>query len=280
MATVAECLRRSTELQAVSDSARLDLELLLARALGKPRSYLYTWPEAEIDGNQHRTFSALLNARKEGRPMAHLLGEKEFWSLALKVDESTLIPRPETELLVECALEHCTSSPCSVLDLGTGTGAVALALASERPDWTVVAADKSGKAVQLAIENCRSLNLHNVQVLRSDWFHNLTGQSFDMIVSNPPYIDAADSHLQAGDLRFEPRSALVAKDGGLADIRLIANQARQHLRPEGWLLVEHGYDQARKVRDIFLAAHYGKVETRQDLGGRDRVTLGQFGKGE
>jgi release factor glutamine methyltransferase len=273
--TIAECLQRARELQSVSDSARLDLELLLCKALAKPRSFLYTWPEKSLSEAELASFSALLERRKQGEPIAYLLGEREFWSLNLRINESTLIPRPETELLVETALARTPESTIRVLDLGTGTGAIALALASERPNWKVMAVDSSPAAVNLAIENARQLGSKNVQITRSDWFQNLGGEVFDLIVTNPPYIDETDPHLNQGDVRFEPRSALVAARHGLADIEHIVDVARRHLNSGGWLMIEHGFEQGESVRCIFTEAGYSQVETRKDFGGRDRLTLGQ-----
>lgn len=276
MATVKQNLHRSPELKS-SDSARLDTELLLAYSVGRDRTWLYTWPEYELTGEEQRRFDALFERRKKGEPVAHLLGEREFWSLPLKVDASTLIPRPDTELLVEMVLEFCPEEKRRALDLGTGSGAIALALASERPGWQILAAEKSADAVALAEENRRALGFDNVEILQSDWFAQIAPQQFDLIVSNPPYIDAADPHLAQGDVRFEPRSALVADREGLADIERIAKQGRQYLAPGGWLLVEHGWQQAGAVRKIFAAAGFRDIESRNDYGGRERITLGRYG---
>lgn len=276
MASIAECLQRATELQGVSDTARLDVELLLAKALEKPRSYLYTWPEKVLTQTQYERFVQSLDRRKRGEPIAYLLGEKEFWSLSLSVNPSTLIPRPDTELLVETALSLVPDDHvCRALDLGTGTGAIALALASERPDWQIVAVDNSSAAVNLAIENCQRHGFANVEVGQSNWFFNLAGHCFDLIIANPPYIDERDPHLQEGDVRFEPHSALIAKDQGLADIQTIIDRARQHLSADAWLIIEHGYDQGEKVRRLYARMGYANIATKQDLSGRDRLTLGQ-----
>lgn len=276
MISIAECLDAATDLERVSDSARLDVELLLAEALHKPRSFLYTWPDRAVEQDAHQRFTALLERRKQGEPIAYLLGEKEFWSLSLRVNASTLIPRPETELLVETALGLLPGDKeAEVLDLGTGTGAIALALASERPKWKMLAVDNSQAAVNLAIENCRRHGFTNVAINRSDWFDNVKG-SFHLIVANPPYIDVNDNHLKQGDVRFEPHSALVAENHGLADIETIIICGREHLLPHAWLVVEHGFGQGQQVRQLFASAGYGKIETRQDLSGTDRLTLGQF----
>lgn len=273
MSSVKQNLTRSAELTD-SDSARLDTEILLGHILGRPRTWLYTWPEYELTETEQRQFDELLQRRKSGEPVAHLTGEREFWSLSLKVNASTLIPRPETELLVETALALCPQPELRALDLGTGTGAIALALAAEKPDWQIVAAEKSADAAALAEENRRSLGFDNVQIVQSDWFINIAPQKFSLIVSNPPYVDAADPHLGEGDVRFEPRSALVAERAGLADIALIARESLEFLEPGGWLLVEHGWQQAEAVRGIFAAAAFKNIESRKDYSGWERITLG------
>lgn len=273
MTTVKQNLVRGTEL-ADSDTARLDTEILLGHTLGRPRTWLYTWPEYQLTESEQQCFDELLKRRARGEPVAHLIGSREFWSLPLKVNPSTLIPRPETELLVETALELCPQETLHALDLGTGTGAIALALASEKPGWRIVAAEKSAEAMALAEENRRALGFDNVQILQSDWFAQIAPQQFDLIASNPPYIDAADPHLGEGDVRFEPRSALVAGREGLADIELIARQGIGYLSPGGWLIVEHGWQQATAVREIFAAAGLRNIESRRDYSGWERITLG------
>lgn len=259
-----------------SPSARLDAELLLAHVLGKPRSYLRTWPEREPDAAQCAAFAALLERRRAGEPVAYLLGRQGFWSLELEVAPHTLIPRPDTELLVETALALCPGGPARVLDLGTGTGAIALALACERPAWRVLGVDRVAEAVALAERNRARLGLGNARFVESRWFSALAGERFAMIVGNPPYIAADDRHLSEGDVRFEPASALVAGQDGLDDIRLIVDEAPEHLEAGGWLLLEHGYDQAEAVRALFAARGFTAVESRRDLGGHQRITLGQW----
>lgn len=259
-----------------SPSARLDAELLLAHVLGKPRSYLRTWPEREPDAAQCAAFAALLERRRAGEPVAYLLGRQGFWSLELEVAPHTLIPRPDTELLVETALALCPGGPARVLDLGTGTGAIALALACERPAWRVLGVDRVAEAVALAERNRARLGLGNARFVESRWFSALAGERFAMIVGNPPYIAADDRHLNEGDVRFEPASALVAGEDGLDDIRRIVAEAPEHLEAGGWLLLEHGYDQAEAVRALFAARGFAAVESRRDLGGHQRITLGQW----
>ncbi|TXH87322.1 MAG: peptide chain release factor N(5)-glutamine methyltransferase [Pseudomonas sp.] len=259
-----------------SPTARLDAELLLAAALGKPRSYLRTWPEREPGAEQQATFVAMLERRRAGEPVAYILGRQGFWSLDLEVAAHTLIPRPDTELLVETALQLAPATPQRVLDLGAGSGAIALALASERGGWRVVGVDRIAEAVALAERNRQRLQLVNAEFRQSHWFDALAGERFGLIVSNPPYIAADDHHLAEGDVRFEPASALVAGADGLDDIRKIIARAPQHLEGGGWLLLEHGYDQAEAVRGLLAAAGFDAVASRRDLGGHERISLGQW----
>lgn len=274
MATI-ESLLNNAELPD-SPTPRLDAELLLAHALGKPRSYLHTWPEREVEAEPGARFAADLARRKAGEPVAHILGRQGFWSLELDVAPHTLIPRPDTELLVETVLELLPALPATVLDLGTGTGAIALALASERPAWRVTGVDRVPEAVALAERNRARLELGNAAFVESHWFSALAGQCYRLIVSNPPYIAAADHHLDEGDLRFEPSSALVAGVDGLDDIRQIIAQAPGYLEPAGWLLLEHGFNQAVAVRELLVARGFSAVESRRDLGGHERISLGQW----
>lgn len=274
MATIKDCLQRSAELNHISDSARLDTEILLAKAVDKPRTFLYTWADKSLEPPQLAQFEQWFSRRKQGEPIAYILGEKEFWSLSLKTDSSTLIPRPDTELLVETVLKLLPKTKQTILDLGTGTGAIALALASERPAWDILAIDESPKAVNLAIENCRQLNLTNVSINRSNWFANVSGK-FNAIVCNPPYIAEDDIHLQQGDVVFEPRSALVANDKGLADLHLIIQQAPNYLAPSGWLAMEHGFQQGQPVREYLKNKGYINIDTLTDIAGNERVSIAQ-----
>lgn len=257
------------------DSPRLDAELLLSYVTGLGRTSFRTWPERNIPADQILAFKELVAARADGKPVAYLLGHQEFWSLSLLVSSSTLIPRPDTECLVESALALPLPASARVLDLGTGTGAIALALASERPTWHVTACDCVDEAVNLARRNASKLGLP-VTVLSSFWFSDLTPQLFDLIISNPPYIAAQDNHLELGDVRFEPRSALVSGADGLDDLRLIIERAPGWLENEGWLLVEHGFNQAEAVRALFQRRGFVAVESRKDYGNRDRMTSGQW----
>ncbi len=259
-----------------SPTPRLDAELLLAAALGKPRSYLRTWPERELDAEQLGLFRSHLQRRRQGEPVAYILGHQGFWSLDLEVAPHTLIPRPDTELLVESALALLPATPLAALDLGTGTGAIALALASERPGWQVTGVDRVEDAVALAERNRQRLQLDNVRFLHSHWFSALAGQRYGLILSNPPYIRAGDRHLDQGDVRFEPSSALVAGADGLDDIRAIIQAAPQYLLAGGWLLLEHGFDQAEAVRELLATAGFSEAHSRRDLGGHERISLGRF----
>lgn len=276
MATI-QSLLESAELPD-SPSARLDVELLLAEALGKPRSFLRTWPERELSNAQVQAFERMLARRREGEPIAYILGHQGFWSLQLEVAPHTLIPRPDTELLVETALQLLADEPLAALDLGCGTGAIALALACERPSWQLTGVDRVVEAVQLAERNRQRLQLDNVSFHQSSWFSTLGTARYKLIVSNPPYIAHDDRHLQQGDVRFEPLSALVAGRDGLDDIRRIISAAPAHLEARGWLLLEHGWDQAEAVRELLCEAGFAEVESRRDLGGHERITLGQWPK--
>jgi release factor glutamine methyltransferase len=257
-----------------SESALLDAQVLLAFVLEKETIYLMTWPERELGKAQKDAFEELIRQRVKGVPVAHLTGAREFWSLPLKVNNSTLIPRPDTELLVETALDYC-SADARILDLGTGSGAIILALASELPNAYCLGVDVNERAVQLAIGNGKDLKLNNVHFQHSNWFDNVNGL-FDVIVSNPPYIEKDDHHLKLGDVRFEPLSALVADENGLADIREIAQKTPEYLKDGGCLLVEHGFNQGLAVRELLTDLGYSEVITIKDYGDNDRVTTGLF----
>lgn len=275
--TIEEALHQTaTRLQGSSDSPRLDAEVLLAHALNVSRAYLYTWPDRSLEPAALQRFLALAEQRADGMPIAYLTGTQEFWSLQLEVSPATLIPRPETELLVEQALGKLPADrPQAVLDLGTGTGAIALAIANERPLAQVCAVDLSPAALQVAARNSQRLSLP-IELLQSDWYAAVAGRRFHAIVANPPYIGAAEPEPSQGDCRFEPRLALVAADAGLAALRRIAQGASQHLEPGGWLLVEHGYRQGEACRELFTAAGLTAIATLHDLQGHERLTLGQY----
>ena len=263
-----------------SPSPRIDAEVLMEFAAGRSRTWLYTWGDSECPTWEHARFDALVAARAQGQPVAYLTGEREFWGLPLATSPTTLIPRPDTETLVEAALARAGAPTGRLLDLGTGTGAIALAFASERPQWHVVGADIRPEAVALAAHNARTLAITNATFLVSDWFASLAatpnGDAFDIIVSNPPYIAADDPHLGQGDVRFEPRSALVAEADGMADLLHLITQAKAYLTPGGWLALEHGYQQAPNVRQALEKAGYRSVESVEDMGGHERVTLGHL----
>lgn len=273
--TIIASLLRNAELPD-SPTARLDVELLLAAALGKPRSFLHTWPERIVSTEAAQAFEGYLKRRRTGEPVAYILGQQGFWNIDLEVATHTLIPRPETEMLVETALELVPGAiPHRLLDLGTGTGAIALSLAKDRPQWTVTAVDRVEEAVELAERNRQRLHLDNARVLQSHWFSAVEGQRFDVILSNPPYIASSDPHLVEGDVRFEPSSALVSGADGLDDLRFIASQAPGHLEAGGWLLLEHGYDQGPAVRELLNRHGFEQIQTRRDLGDHERITFGR-----
>jgi len=260
-------------LQRVGDSARLDAEVLLSHVLQRNRTYLYAYSETLVDEAIERQFFQYVARRKNGEPVAHLTGCREFWSLPLSTNASTLIPRPDTELLVEIALRVCTKTSARVLDLGTGTGAIALALATEKSSWAIDAVDRQRDAVWLAQHNTENLALRNVRVYESYWFSAVaTEQCFDMIISNPPYIATDDKHLLEGDVRFEPRSALVADDDGYADLFFIAREAKSYLCNNSYLLLEHGFTQGEKLCAYLRECGYSDVQTERDYGGNERVT--------
>jgi release factor glutamine methyltransferase len=253
--------------------ARLEAEVLLAHVLGKPRSHLYTWPAAVLEGEQQERFEQLVQRRAAGEPVAYLTGQREFWSLELRVSPATLIPRPETELLVEQALALLPAeADVRVADLGTGSGAVAIALARERPCWQIVASDRSHAALDVAHNNARRLAGRNLLLMCGDWTGALAGQSMHAIVCNPPYVAETDPHLTRGDVRFEPRTALAAGIDGLDDLRRLSNDAMRVLRRAGWICLEHAPDQAARLRDLLAARGFENIATLTDLAGLERVT--------
>ena len=280
--TLSETLARDSQalrqaLRLDPREARLEGQILLCRALGVARSYLVSHDRDALTAEQEAAHAALLARRLAGEPMAYILGTREFHGLAFRTTAAVLIPRPETELLVELALERIPpNAPCAVLDLGTGSGAIAISLAHQRPLASVTAVDQSPEALAVALDNARILGATNLRLLRSDWFSALGEEKFDVIVSNPPYIAAADPHLRLGDLRFEPLSALASGADGLDAIRVIVPAARAHLNPGGWLLFEHGYDQGERCRELLRAHGFIRVETAPDLAGIGRVSIGMW----
>jgi release factor glutamine methyltransferase len=270
MVTIAQLLRCAGELP--MDSGRRDVEILLSHCLQKPRTWLYTWPESEVAPESAQHFEQLLQQRREGLPVAYITGSRDFWSLQLAVNSHTLIPRPETETLVEWALELELPGDAAVLDLGTGSGAIALAVASERPRWQVTALDASAEALQMARANATRASLERVVFLQSDWYQAVRQKRFHLLLANPPYIDAEDPHLLQGDVRFEPHAALVASGGGLAELARLVTGAPAHLHPGGWLLLEHGFEQGPAVRELLREAGFSGVSTRRDIAGQERIT--------
>lgn len=277
MLSVAQALQAAVrQLGDVSDSARLDAEVLLAETLGKDRTWLFTWPDQTLSASQQSHFDDLLTRRGNGEPVAYLVGYREFFGHRFLVSPVTLIPRPDTELLVETALaELDTQAPLTVADLGTGTGAIAISLALACPSWRLVGVDLTRDIVDLAERNCAALGATNVELRQGSWLAPVP-ERLDAVVANPPYIRDCDPHLQQGDVRFEPPSALVAGEDGLDDLRAIARQSRAALNVGGLLLVEHGHDQGEAVRALFAAEGYQHPRTLADLAGNDRVTLARM----
>ncbi|MBS9425464.1 peptide chain release factor N(5)-glutamine methyltransferase [Photorhabdus caribbeanensis] len=269
-------LKQATIQLSASGSPKRDAEILLGFVTRHSRTYLLAFGETQLTSEQFSQLEALLARRVKGEPIAYITGEREFWSLPLNVSPATLIPRPDTECLVEKALARLSLTPCRILDLGTGTGAIALAIASERPDCQITGVDINPDAVMLAQGNAEKLKIQNVDFLLSDWFSSLNNQQFGMIVSNPPYIDETDPHLSQGDVRFEPDSALIAAQQGMADLNTIIDLSRRFLLPGGWLLLEHGWKQGNVVRSLFSESGYRQVATFRDYGGNERITLGQW----
>lgn len=258
-----------------TSSARIEVQMLLQRVLGVSRAHLLAHPEQALNEPQETSYRTLVQRRLAGEPLAYILGEREFYGLNFKVSPATLIPRHDTELLVEQALARIPPRDAlRVLDLGTGSGAIALSIAHARPDAEVTAVDASTSALEVVQLNTQLLGLSNMRLLRSNWFEALHGERFDIIVSNPPYIAAGDAHLLQGDLRFEPHAALVSGEDGLDDIRRIVSLAKEHLNEHGWLLLEHGYDQAAFVRAMLRQAGFSAVFSARDLAGIERVSGG------
>jgi release factor glutamine methyltransferase len=257
--------------------ANIDSQYLLSFILQKKFTWLKTWPETILSQQQETLLFELVKRRKQGEPIAFITGERDFWTLTLETNPSTLIPRPETELLVEKALEFLKDLPkAKILDLGTGTGAIALAIASERKNDKVIATDYVEDVVDLAKRNAIKNKISNVEIFQSDWFSKIKETEFDLIVSNPPYVEENDPHLNQGDLRFEPKSALTAGDNGLADIKIIIEESRSRLVNGGKVMIEHGYCQANDLREIFRSFGYQKIKVIKDLAGLDRISTGVF----
>ncbi|MGR9088113.1 MAG: peptide chain release factor N(5)-glutamine methyltransferase [Gammaproteobacteria bacterium] len=278
MTRIEPVLREATALlQTVSDSPRLEAEILLSEAIHQNRSHLRAWPERTIAAEDAENFWGLVRGRLKGTPIAYLTGQREFWSRDFQVTPDVLIPRPETELLIELCLDLIPpDQPFKLIDLGTGSGIIAITLAAERPLAEISAVENSLAALDVARGNARKHGIGSIKFYHSNWFANVPATLFDLIVSNPPYIAEDDEHLTQGDLRFEPRSSLSSTGQGLADISRIARQARERLVPGGHLLIEHGYDQKHAVQALFKNMGYDTVQTREDLSGQPRVTYGSF----
>jgi release factor glutamine methyltransferase len=275
--SIEQALQRAAAKLNSADGA-MEARLLLQQVLGVNRAWLIAHANDALQTNRDAEFQALLTRRLAGEPIAYLIQQREFYGLTLRVSPATLIPRADSETLVDAALEkipHPNTKPITVLDLGTGSGAIALAIAHNRPQASVLAVDASDAALTVAQHNASQLKLSNVQFALGDWYAKLAEQRFDVIVSNPPYIAKNDSHLNQGDLRFEPLSALAAGVDGLDDIRQITQEGLIHLMPQGWLMLEHGYDQGAAVRELMAEAGLVEITSKQDLGGNDRVTLGK-----
>ncbi len=257
----------------VSPTARLDAEVLLMHVLSVGRPALITRASETFDAQQNEKFTHMVARRRAGEPVAYITGVREFWSLPIHVTPAVLIPRPETELLVECALARIArNGDSNVADLGTGSGAIALAIAHERSRCHITATDSSAEALNVARENAHRLGIGNIEFRSGEWLAPLAGKHFDVIVSNPPYIPADDRHLSEGDVRFEPRAALVSGADGLDAIRHIARESRKHLRQSSWLLLEHGHDQAEAVAEVLHRAGFHETVGHRDLQGHTRVT--------
>lgn len=275
MMTISQALRLAHHSLIEREAAQLEAEILLAFALGKSRTYLYTWPEEMLSPSAQSHFQHLLDRRILGEPIAYITGEREFWTLTLAVNPHVLIPRSDTELLVETVLGLATGDRTVFADLGTGSGAIALSVAKEKPSWRVFATDLSENALCTAADNGVRHQIQNVEFCLGSWCDALPNQRFDIIASNPPYIDELDEHLEQGDLRFEPNCALVAKDNGLADIRQIVAQTPGYLSDNGWLVMEHGWKQGPSVAEILTEGGFISVQTLKDINGNDRLTMGQ-----
>lgn len=271
--TLAAALKNAAQQLMNTDVPALEAEVLLGHVLQVSRSYLHTWPENNLSETQQEEFFQLVQRRAQGEPIAYLTGHKEFWSQDLLVTPCVLIPRPETELLVETVLSTITTNDALVADLGTGSGAIALAIASERPHWTVHATDASLAVLEVAKENAKRLKITNIFFYQGNWCAALPDIKFDVIVSNPPYIAENDPHLSQGDLRFEPQSALVSAENGFKDLQLIISQAKNYLKPNGFLMLEHGAEQARNVASILKNSGYTSSNVLHDLAGLDRITI-------
>jgi release factor glutamine methyltransferase len=274
---IGDALKQGSQKIHSSDTAKLDTEILLCSVLKRERTYLYAYPEQELSKEEADSFNKLIALRSEGRPIAHITNQKEFWSLTFHITQDTLIPRPETELLVETALKYIQNdSVKNILDLGTGSGAIAIAIASERPLAKITATDTSDEALMIAKQNADRHKINNIKFKNANWFDKENTNLYDVIVSNPPYIEINDPHLTQGDVQFEPLSALASGNDGLDDLRIIIRESKIHLNKQAWLLVEHGYNQGEQVRQLFNENEYSSTSTIKDYSHNDRVSIGQL----
>ena len=277
--TIKEALSQAANTLVESDSSVLDSEVLLAHTLKKNRSYFRAWPDKTLSADELRVFKQLVKQRQQGQPIAYLTGEREFWSRSFIVSPSVLIPRPDTEVLIDIVQQKFSAEQnFSVLDLGTGSGIIAITLALEFKNATITAIDASNDALSIAKKNAQLLAANNVDFILSDWFEQLADKKFDLIVSNPPYICPTDPHLSDGDVRFEPTSALVSEQQGLQDIEQIISDAQHFLKDNGIILFEHGYQQGKQVEKLLRSSGYKLTEQFQDIQGHTRATLGVFHK--
>ena len=266
----------SQNLAESSPSAKIDAQILLNHILQCNTAHLLAWPEKKLNEEQISSYQQLIQQRQQGLPVAYLTGLREFWSLNFSVNNSTLIPRPETETLIEFILDKFSNrKEIKLLDMGTGTGAIAITIATEKPGWNIFASELSADALNLARHNSNSHQTNNISFVQSNWFTNIKQSDFDIIVSNPPYIANDDPHLLAGDVRFEPQSALSAGAAGMDDIEHLCRHAKKHLKKNAWLIIEHGYNQKRLVSDCFAKNGFTQIEQKQDLSGHIRMTAGK-----
>ncbi len=277
MVTIKDCLQWGEHQLSMISSSRLDSELILGSVLKCTRTYFYTYPEQTVSVEQHSRFKALIGQRLNGKPVAYILGEKEFWSMNFKVTPDVLIPRADTELLVEQAL-FCLDNQVSktIVDLGTGSGAIACALAKSCPKWQVFGTDYFSRSLEVAKDNIQRHHLPNISLIQGSWLDPFLGESFDLIISNPPYIATNDPHLKDSNLLYEPLTALQAKDNGLADLKMITTKAPVYLKQGGYLMLEHGSVQGPEVRAMMIANGFKDVESLRDLNGIERMTQGRF----
>jgi len=276
MTTIAELLEWGKEVLIKHDVPQLEAQVLLAYVLGCDRAYLYAWPENEVSEENIKQYQEIIRRREQHEPIAYLVGNKEFWSLAFKVSKDTLIPRADTELLVQTVLDNLPQTMQSVVDVGTGCGIIACTLAHQRPNWQVYGVDISAQALEIARINAHDLHISNVEFIESNWLQNLKGKSFDAIIGNPPYIREGDVHLIHGDLLYEPKIALTPGPTGLEAFQIILSQCPFYLKPNGLIAFEHGFDQADKVAELLTRAGFDNIKTFQDFSGNQRVTIGRF----